>query len=121
MVSYPVYKWLHIIGLVSVFIGLAAVWGLSAAGSTQIHKYKRTLALVHGIGLATTLVSGFGLIARLGLHSFPIWIYVKILIWFVLGGSLALAKRKTQWGSKLIFSWVALIAAAAYLALFKPF
>ncbi len=118
--SYEFYKWLHIVGFVAVFLGLAAYWGLSVAGSTQIHKYRKSLALVHGLGLLVALVSGFGLIARLGLHQFPIWIYLKLVIWLSLGASLMLAKRCGHWGIKLPLSWVALIGIAAYLAIFKP-
>jgi hypothetical protein len=51
----------------------------------------------------------------------PHWVYGKLAIWLVLGGSLALAKRKSQFGVTLIFAWIVLGALAAYLAIYKPF
>jgi hypothetical protein len=68
------------------------------------------------------LISGFGMLARLGfMANIPAWAYGKIGIWIILGGSMVLAKRKAEWGLSLILFWVAAGGLAAYLAVFKPF
>lgn len=61
------------------------------------------------------------MLARLGLmKSLPLWAIGKIVIWLALGGSVALAKRKSAWGIPLLTAWVVLGGLAAYLCVFKP-
>ena len=93
--------------------------GSDAAGGKV--KYRGSLAALHGLGLAILLISGFGMLARLGiLKDLPGWAYGKLAIWLVLGASVALAKRKATWGNKLLTAWIALGTLAAYLCIYKP-
>ena len=53
------YHLLHIVGLILVYIGFGAL--LSSEGAKAAMKW-------HGAGLLLSLVSGFGLLAKLGME-----------------------------------------------------
>ncbi len=118
--SLEFYKILHIIGFISIFASLAGLWGVSLKGTDG--GTRRALALIHGVGMTLVLISGFGMLARLGMTSgLPGWIYAKLTIWLVLGGSMVLAKRKAHIGPMLVVGWILIGGMAAYLAILKPF
>lgn len=122
MISYEIYKILHITGILMVFIGLAGILAARMIVPQIPDRTRRLFFLLHGLGLIIALVAGFGLAARLGIaRSMPMWVYAKILIWLVLGASIALAKRKGQMGAPIIFLFLALGSTAAWLAITKPF
>jgi hypothetical protein len=116
------YRIFHILGFLMVFAGLCGLWGLYSAGQAPAKNARVALALIHGLGMALVLVTGFGRLAQLGIMaSLPGWVIAKIVIWLILGGSMTLAKRRSQWGIQLVVLWLVLGATAAYLALLKPF
>lgn len=120
--SLQFYQWLHITSVAALLVSLAALWGLS---SQKPGTKNKPIAILHGIGMTLLLVSGFGLLARLGMVSgLPWWIYVKIALWLIMGGSMILAKRKAQWGFPLLLFWIAVVSLAAYFgvnwAYFSP-
>lgn len=120
--SYPFYKVIHIISILCLFTGLVGLWGLAAAGGTVPRKWRMSMSILHGIGLLGLLVSGFGMLAKLGFMAhLPHWVYGKLAIWLVLGGTLALARRRASLGTLLLVGWIALGGLAAYLAIYKPF
>ena len=109
MLGYEIYKIVHVVGLLCVFSGLAALWGVSSNGPLQSYpSSRRGLAIIHGVGMTLLLVGGFGMLARLGVahDGLPGWIIAKLLIWLVLGGSMVLAKRKAYLGTRLIIAWI---------------
>lgn len=119
--SLSFYKVIHILGLLLVFNGLAAIWGVNVVGGTPSKRRRIGLSLMHGLGLAALLISGFGMLAKLGyLSDIPTWAIIKSLIWLAMGASLALAKRKAQWGLPLISFFVLAGTYAAYLCIYKP-
>ncbi len=84
--SLPFYHIVHLVGLMMVFVGFGAL--LSSEGAKSSMKW-------HGIGLLISLVSGFGMLAKLGIMgAMPTWAWVKIGLWVVLGGLPVLAKRR---------------------------
>jgi hypothetical protein len=115
------YQLVHLIG---IFALLASLCGL--AGMTLTHKnipkeWRKIFAMAHGVSLMFILISGFGLLARLGIITRPpIWVLLKILIWIGLGAGFALLKRQSKHAAKLIVVFVLLATLAAYLAIFKP-
>lgn len=114
-----ILKVIHILGIALIVTGLAALWGASFHAKARLEKKIRIqLALVHGIGMALVIISGFMLLGSTGMGG---WVYGKFLIWLTLGGSMVLAKRKSHWGSGLLLLWVTLAGCAAWLALVKPF
>jgi hypothetical protein len=121
MISYQVYKIMHIAGISLILLGLAAILG-AYANSTKITGRFRLAAFVsHGLGMLLALTGGFGMAARLGLvHGLPSWIYAKLIIWVLLGLAISLAKRKAQWTFTLIMTFTVLIGTATGIAIYKP-
>jgi len=81
MISYNVYKILHIMTLFSLFF----VVGFFI--SNRELSSKKSLRILFGIVSFFVFVAGMGLIARLGFkhgEPFPVWILVKMGAWVLL-------------------------------------
>jgi len=107
------YKWLHLMGLGFVALG---VGGLSM-GSDDASKKKLT-SILHGVGLLLALVGGFGLVAKAKLSVASPWLIYKILVWVALGGFIAIAKRKPELVTKAQLALIVLASVAAYFGIF---
>ncbi len=122
MIDYQIYKMIHLAGLALLMMGLAGVLFAFAMSSSVPPKLKMLGFVSHGLGMFLMLLGGFGMLARLGLvQGLPGWIHAKLAIWVVLGGAIALAKRKSSWAPALVPAFMTLVVAAAYLAIYKPF
>lgn len=120
--TYEFYKILHLISIVLLFSGLIGLLTVQMSGGALVGKVKSLVFISHGVGILFLLISGFGLLARLGLtRNLPGWVFAKIAIWLILGGSLALVKRKGHIGWPLFISLIGIFSLAAYLAVIKPF
>ncbi|MBX2988893.1 MAG: hypothetical protein KF802_13475 [Bdellovibrionaceae bacterium] len=120
--SYEFYKILHITGVIMTFIGLAGVLAVKMTAPELPARPRRLFFLTHGLGLLIALVAGFGLAARLQMfQNLPGWVWAKIGIWIILGGAVAVAKRRGQLGGPLLTVFIAFGACAAWLAITKPF
>ena len=119
--SYEFYKLLHLTGIVLLFSGLISMLTLKIAGVPLEGRNKKFSFMAHGLGLLLIIISGFGLLARLGLiQEIPRWVYIKLLIWLYFGGIVALIKRKaTGWNFYVILICVFMLAA--YVGITKPF
>jgi len=96
---------------------------LAWSGHQIAGKVKTFAFITHGVGLLFMLVSGFGLLARMGfMHNagLPTWIYIKLVIWLIMGGIIALIKRKGQLGWPMYFLLLAIFITAAYVGVYKP-
>jgi len=115
-----VYKLIHIFGILLLFLSLGgvAVYIING-GSKATNSFRRNLAIFHGVGLALILISGFGMLAKLGIGMPPLWAWLKIGIWLILGAAIAFAQRKAGW-AKLVF-WLAPILGllAAFIAVYR--
>lgn len=122
MIDFVVYKWVHLMGLTLLIFALGESFIFLKTGGETIQNARKSMAVFHGAGLFFLLVGGFGMLARLGLHSpWPGWVWLKLAIWLIAGVSLALIKRR-----KVSSAWVfgfalLLVAIGGYLALWKPF
>jgi len=115
MLSVAAYKVVHILGVLLVFVAFGAALG---DGSR-----KKLASMTHGIGLLIVLIAGFGAMARLGISgpgNWPLWIWLKLLIWLVLGAAMTVAKKSPAAAKALWWLLPLVGASAAYLALFKP-
>jgi hypothetical protein len=120
--SYEVYKILHLTGIILIFSGLVGLLTVKMSNGIVEGKTKSLIFMSHGIGLLLALVGGFGLLARLGLaRDIPNWVFGKLAIWLILGGAIAIVKRKGQLGWPIFAGLILLFIAAAYLAILKPF
>jgi len=117
--SYTFYKFIHLAGVMLVFL---AYGGVIAQAMTRNFdaRVRKFGAIMSGVGLLLLLVGGFGMQAKLHL-GFPGWVIAKIVIWFVLGGMVALINRKPELGR--VWWWLTLILGltAAIFGIQKPF
>ena len=117
--SYELYKVIHLFGVFMLMSSLGVLCAVSIGGGDQ-SRAKKFAGIGHGAGLLIVLVAGFGLIARLDIGSpFPLWIWLKIGIWFALGG-MSVVIRKVKGNAAF---WIYLVpmlgALAAYLVIFR--
>lgn len=106
------YHIAHIVGLIFVFVGFGAL--LSSESSRHAMKW-------HGIGLLISLISGFGLLAKLQIFAtMPTWVWIKITLWLVLGGLPVLARRQVVSPTVVMLLAVAIAGFMGYLGYMKP-
>lgn len=123
MISYTVYRLVHILGVLVLFLALGGI-SIHAANSTgeAARRLRRLVMATHGIGLFIILLGGFGMLARLGINTgFPGWIWGKLAIWVLLGGLVMLPYRVPALARPLWLIVPLLGTIAAYFALYKPF
>ena len=101
------YKVLHLVGVISLFIGLASA--LMPADS----PHRKIGLRFHGAGLLLLLVAGFGLIAKLP-YGFEWWVIVKMILWLGFGAMPLIGKRglmpaPAAWGLALLFGTIAIL------------
>lgn len=116
--SYGFYKIIHIASIVLFF----ALYMSAVAKKSEKIKLETILT---GICLILILVSGMGLVARIGIPhnvSWPMWLTSKVGIWFIIGmfGHVVL-KRFKQHAAKFFYFAFVLLILAVYLVNFKPF
>ena len=127
------YKIIHLIGISLLAIG---VGGMMANGST-----RKTFAICQGLGLLVMLVSGFGLLTKLGLGlphfeilktelhpegerifrlGIPHFAIVKTVLWLVIGMlPMIFKKLKPPLGVAIVIS-LTLVGIMAWLGVMKP-
>jgi hypothetical protein len=119
MVSYEAYKVIHILGIMFLLLSLGAYLILSMNKSARGRKLT---AITHGISVLIILVAGFGLLARLGYfgaEGWPLWVWLKLIIWLILALIIILIKRMPGLTPVLWFLIPILSGFAAYLAVYK--
>ena len=106
-------------------LGGLAVLSATAGTETDAKPIRRFLTIVHGVALLVILVAGFGLMAKKfamgGPGEWPGWIWAKLALWLVLGGSTVIVRRQPGLVKAMVIVLPALGLVATYLALFKPF
>lgn len=119
MISYETYKLLHLIFIMTFFASL----GLVASSSTLI---KGILGKVL-VGLVSflILVVGMGLVARLGFkhgQAFPLWISLKIGLWFFINVLLVyLFKLKSNMQKGIVLAVILIMGwIAVWVIINKP-
>ena len=116
MISYPVYKFIHLLAVVIFFSGAA----ISLYSNAQKH-----VKIISGVASLLIMVAGMGLMARIGIdHSggFPFWLSAKMAIWLALTILVPVAaKRAPEKFKKPLFGLcLVLFFFAHYLAFYKP-
>lgn len=102
MISYEIYKIIHLTCIMLTFTAMS----IQLVGEKDLKIFK----IIAGISSFLILVSGMGLLARVGVThgNIPTWGILKILIWLILAVGLPVAgKRLKQYG--LLIYWIAIL------------
>lgn len=124
MISYSVYKVVHLLGMFMLFTVLGGIALHAVNGGTkQSNTGRRLIAIMHGLALFVILLGGFGMLARLGLVQgmLPGWVLAKLSIWVAMPVLGMLAYRKPAAAKVLLVAVPVLGGVAAWIALYKPF
>src|SRR4051812_24321772 len=111
--SYESYKVIHFAAIFVFLSGASAL--LLANPSGKLWK------AVTGVASLLILVTGFGLVARLGIHGMPGWVTGLVVIWLIISmlGHIV-AKRFPRQGFAAYWATIGLAVVAAYFAVCKP-
>ncbi len=114
MIPYEVYKVIHLFFLMVLFTGFTLqFWGVA----------EKKLKILTGIATLLVLVSGMGLLARIGIshgEPWPMWVRLKVLVWLVVGvGAAVVVKRFPRHGKKAYVMMMTLFLLAAVMAVYK--
>jgi len=115
--TYEAYKFLHIVFIIIVAAGL----GVAYHGSQPKH-----LKILTGISSLLILVTGMGLLARIGVEhgaGFPGWVMVKMVLWLIVAvsGPLLAKRLPSSVKPKAFWGLATILFVAVYMAINKPF
>lgn len=121
--SFVLYKALHLLGSTLLFTALGGAVMLAMTGAAEgSPKARKLVAATHGIALLLILGAGFGALAKIGgdTAGIPLWVWLKLGIWLLLGASLVFVRKSPQLAAWYWWLLPFLGACAGYLALLKP-
>ncbi|MBN20282.1 MAG: hypothetical protein CL678_03255 [Bdellovibrionaceae bacterium] len=108
MLSYSVYKVIHLTGVFMVVMALGGAVMAALSEKEGRHPGRKWIGMTHGMGLVIALFGGFGLLARIEIHwPWPLWVWLKMALWLLLGGFIAMIYKKAQ--AHPILWWVVLV------------
>ncbi len=98
-----------------------AYGGLVGRGfvESQNPKLRKLGGITSGIGLLFIVIGGFGLLSKLAL-GFPLWVIIKIIVWVILGGLIAVINRKPEYSKALWWFTLGLGFIALLMVYLKP-
>ncbi|EPG65945.1 hypothetical protein ACE5IS_11645 [Leptospira wolffii] len=122
MISYQIYKLIHILGILFLFSAYGGLALHVLGGGTKENSPRKWIAMAHGLGMTLILIGGFGMLARIGLlTSLPGWAITKVVLWLVFGAAMTVFYKKPSLAKVLWFGLPILGTFAAYLAMYKPY
>lgn len=118
--TYEFYKILHIVAIF-VLLSVSAVIYMLAGRRDIVFSGRSRFMGILGVCLILILVSGFGMLARLGLTTtMPLWVIGKIAIWLTIGILPAFARRFQRYAYSIWFMTLVLASFAVALAIYHP-
>jgi len=110
---YEFYKVAHI-ALLLIFVSSFAATFLGG-------HYNKKLSMLAMVSSLLMLVAGFGLLARLQIWTWPMWVMIKTGVWLILSASAPILAKRVQSNRGAIFAfWMALALIAVVAAVYKP-
>jgi uncharacterized membrane protein SirB2 len=116
------YRIVHFVGIMLVFMSLGGLClHVMNSGDKESNKFRKIVAITHGVGLVLILVAGFGMLAK---YKMPFmesaWIWPKLLVWFILGGFTVILYRAPA-AAKFLWAVLPVLGlVAAFFAVYKP-
>ncbi len=117
--SPQVYQVIHLLGVLLVFSSYGGLI-FSRIAQPDDRRIRKFGAITSGIGLFLILLGGFGLLAKLYNNTWPTWVIVKLVIWVLLGGMIALINRRPQLGTLLYWITIGLGLVAIIMVYIRP-
>ncbi|MCH8568875.1 MAG: hypothetical protein LAT67_11450 [Balneolales bacterium] len=114
------YVFIHLIGVLVVFMALGGTFVHALNGGTKkTNAWAKPLAAMHGAGLLVILVFGLLGLVSLGIKpsDFNLYVYIKLLIWLLLGAALVLPYKVQGSAKMLMFIVPVLGSVSAYIGL----
>lgn len=121
MFSAALYKFIHITGIILVFMSLGGLTMHMINNGVKDHNWRKQAGITHGTGLLLIIFGGFGMLARQDISISEPWVLIKMLIWLAIAGLYAVILKKPDLSKAMWLSSALLGMIAAYMALFKPF
>lgn len=127
MFSRDLYEIVHIVGIALVMLAFGGIVMHAAEGGTwKGPRSRRVVKVAHHLGMFLILLGGFGMLARIGIAkggiaTFPGWLWAKIVVFLILGGTVSLPYKQPKLALPAFFLTPALAGLAVYFALYKPF
>jgi len=116
MIPYEVYKVIHLFSLI-LFFSSAAVQLISK-------NQEKVFKILGGVSTLLVLVSGMGLLARVGIshgQSWPLWAMLKVFFWLALAVMVPVsAKRFPNRGRTVYAISMGLFLVAVIVVNYKP-
>lgn len=117
MMSYQFYLLLHLLGIGALFFALGGLFLHAINGGTkETNAMRQPTALMHGIALFLILLSGFGMLARIGGSTSDMWVLLKVLIWVVMGASIMIPLRARTLARPLWYAVPLVLMLAGWIA-----
>lgn len=119
--SLAFYKLLHFSGIFLTFTALGGqILYVATGGDREDKAVRRSVAMLHGVGVIALLVGGFGMNAKLGLEGFPFWFVAKVALWAILASLLMVPWRMPQTARWLWWGLPVLGILGAAAGIYKP-
>lgn len=113
MISYSIYKYIHLVSLIVFFTSMTVQF---------FSEPKKIFKIMSGVSTLLILVSGMGLLARVGVthnEPWPVWAIIKMIIWFLLGiGLPVIVKRMPHYRAQSYWAMLGLFGLAAWVIIF---
>ncbi len=119
MLSYQIYKILHLVSLFGVFMCLGALVIHGMNGGGKDFAARKWVMISFGVFMVLALTGGFGLLARMEI-GMPPWIFGKLVLWLAVGAYMSVIVRKSELAKLHWFVLLLLGGIGASLALYKP-
>jgi len=123
MLDLHAYKVIHLLGIFALFVAMGGLTLHAINGGDKTTNLGRKLVSIsHGVALLLVLVSGFGMLAKLGMPSgVPLWAWIKVGLWVVMGGLLVVPMKLPKLARPLFLLLPVVGALAGAVAIYKPF